>query len=165
MHVRDVLSNVSVPSSGRCIKQLQTGEVILASKDELMIEFELCIGVIFKPLRHHLPSLTSESAAPDDLATVWKSVLVVLDMLLNSKSASSPEGKQAIPRDLQSNLDNLVSEHLRNAIMVLISAGALLPDSETKYDVTSMTVEAVSQMGINETSLREWKKIAMSLNQ
>jgi hypothetical protein len=73
------------------------GEGGVHSSDELMIEFELCIGLIFKPLRHHLPNLLAASSSSSSagvvtggggggdkngILSVWKSILSALEELL-----------------------------------------------------------------------------------
>lgn len=160
-----VLSEICVPLAGRCTSKLMAGQRRFVSRDELMIEFELCIGLIFKPLRAHLKSLLVEGTG-ESVPMVWKAILVVVEALLNQEApGASPEGKLAMPADLRATMDNLTSEHLRNAIMVLIAAGILLPDDHTPVDITTLTLESAGRIGINEDSLKEWKQIAISLNQ
>jgi len=162
------LSEVCVPLAGRCILKLRTGHTRLQSTDELMIEFELCIGLIFKPLRHHLQSVL-EIGPQDGLPSVWKSVLTVIEGLLRGDEEGpdkSPDREQhaEIPDGLKSTMVNLANEHLRNAIIVLITAGVILSDDESSKsqpgDITSITVDAVTRMGISKSALEEWKEAA-----
>ena len=139
------------------------GKCRVASADELLIEFELCIGLIFKPLRHHIKNALSTDAS---LSSIWRAVLLVLEDLLTDQS--KPEGElpeegrhRAIPKSLKTTMDNLANEHFQNAIMVLISAGVLLADSKSPGDITSMTWEAAKKMGVSEGSLQEWRKAAV----
>lgn len=181
-HLSSVLSDVCVPLAGRRILKLQMGEGRFHSSDELMIEFELCIGLIFKPLRHHLQSfLVGENGV--GVLSIWKSVLSVLEEMLcedksvnrNLDSSSSSEHEQRmkvkIPKDLKDTMNNLANEHLRNAIKVLIASGVLLSDesvrpstasSSSLAELTTMTIGAVGRMGIQERSLREWKQQTVS---
>ena len=159
-HLCSVLSEVCVPVAGRCIARLQMGNSRVASADELLIEFELCIGLIFKPLRHHLKNALSTDAS---LSSIWMSVLLVLEELLTDKSeGEQPEegSKRAIPKSLKTTMDDLANEHFQNAIKVLISAGVLLADSTSPGDISSMTWEAAKKMGVSEGSLQEWRKAA-----
>jgi hypothetical protein len=155
-HLSSVLSDVCVPLAGRRILKLQVGEGRFQSSDELMIEFELCIGLIFKPLRHHLQNLLKNPSG-DGILSVWKSVLSALEELLcdddhKKKSLSgssssltaalSEDGRRkpgaaaaagastagAIPKSLRETMNNLANEHLRNAIEVLIASGILQSD-------------------------------------
>jgi len=188
-HLSSVLSDVCIPLAGRCIVKLRTGQARLHSSDELMIEFELCIGLIFKPLRHYLQAaqggaggsgvegstplkVTAGGVADDDgLCSIWKSVLNVLESLLQDEPAAESEQapahpemmQQPLPGGLKSTMDNLANEHLRNAIVVLISAGVIQPGGEDVGrggDITKLTIESVSRMGISEKALEEWKQQA-----
>jgi hypothetical protein len=131
----------------------------MESTDELMIEFELCIGLIFKPLRHHLKNVL---ATDGSLSSIWQSVLSVLEDLLNEPERNSPisEPKEMIPENLKATMNDLANEHFQNAIMVLISAGVLLADSKSPGDISAITWESVGRMGINEGSVVEWKQAA-----
>lgn len=158
-----VLSEVCVPLAGRRIARLQLGEGQFQSSDELMIEFELCIGLIFKPLRHHLQ--TFQRASLGGLSSVWKSVLRVLEEMLRSDGRttdSSPEKPKGIPDGLKATMHNLANEHLRNAIVVLMSAGVIESDAKPLGDITSATIESVSRMGISEGILEELKQASSS---
>ena len=155
------LSEVCVPLAGRCIVRLQMGDTVAKNADELMIEFELSIGLIFKPLRHHLKTVLD---AGGSLSSIWKSVLKVLEELLNDnepKGADSPgERHQVIPQKLKKTMNGLVNEHLQNAIMFLIQAGVLLSDPKAPDDITAITWESVGRMGVSEGSLKKWKHAA-----
>lgn len=156
-----VLSEVCIPLAGRCILKLQMGEGRFHSADELMIEFELCIGLTFKPLRHHLQNVIA-SGPMDNVASIWKSVLSVLEELLSEdRGDSSPEKQTVVPEGLRATMHNLANEHLRNALMVLMSAGVIMSD-KSSGDITSITIESVGRMGISEASLQEWRDAAES---
>jgi hypothetical protein len=155
-----VLSEVCVPLAGRCITRMQIGGGMVSSSDELLIEFELCIGLIFKPLRHHLKNVISTDAS---LTSIWKSVLSVLEDLLSNKKESEhseEESRRAISKTLKTTMDNLANEHFQNAIKGMISAGVLLADSKSPGDISSMTWEAAGRMGISEGALQEWRQEA-----
>lgn len=129
-----------------------------------MIEFELCIGLIFKPLRHHLSNVIANGGS---LSSIWQSVLSVLEELLRDEERGSPtsESKVRIPENLKATMNDLANEHFQNAIMVLISAGVLLPDSKVPGDISALTWESVVRMGINEGSIVEWKQQAAGQSQ
>jgi hypothetical protein len=154
-HIRGVLSEICVPLAGRCILRLQMQDATSSSSnDALMIEFELCIGLLFKPLRHHVTELLQPHA--ENLSAVWKSILSVLEEMLGDRSGD--EGARTVPARLQQTMQELTNEHLQNAIMVLISAGALLDD--TSGDLSSLTWESVKRMGVSTGSVNEWKQQA-----
>lgn len=159
-----VLSEVCVPLAGRCITRLKMGTGMVSSADELLIEFELCIGLIFKPLRHHLKHALGTSGQ-GSLYTVWKAVLNVLEELLTDRQLESEQDedhhmRRGIPDNLRATMNNLANEHFQNVILVLISAGVLLADPKCPGDITSMTWEAARRMGISENSMQEWKQAA-----
>jgi hypothetical protein len=136
------------------------GNGMVSSSDELLIEFELCIGLIFKPLRHHLKNVLSTGAS---LSSIWKSVLLVLEELLSQTvETDEPGGEKGhpIPEGLKKTMDNLANEHFQNAVKVLLSAGVLLADAKTPGDISAVTWEAAGRMGISEKSLEQWKQEA-----
>jgi hypothetical protein len=158
-HLCRVLSELCVPLAGRCIVRLQMGGRTIESTDNLMIEFELCIGLIFKPLRHHLHNVLETGGS---LSSIWQSVLAVLEELLRDEEQNSPvsESGEKVPEKLKATMNDLANEHFQNAIMVLISAGVLLADSKAPGDISAITWESVGRMGISEGSVVEWKQAA-----
>jgi len=162
------LSDVCVPLAGRRIRKLLVGEGLFDSSDELMIEYELCIGLIFKPLRHHLTCLLATETG-NHVLSIWKAVLTALELLLadDGKSGESVAAGQnrsslPIPQGLKVTMKNLANEHLRNAIMVLMSSGVVLAEPAPSNDeITIATIQSVARMGISESLLREWKQSAL----
>ena len=155
-----VLSEVCVPLAGRRILSLQLRDPSIETTDQLMMEFELCIGLIFKPLRHHSQSLKESGSS---LPSIWQSVLVVLEDLLGDKRSVSPlpeECRDHIPESLKKTMDSLANEHLQNAIKVLLSTGVLFADSKAPGDLTAITWESVSRMGVSDGAVQEWKQQA-----
>jgi hypothetical protein len=148
-----VLSEICIPLAGRRIVQLQrysnNNDKSITSIDQLMMEFELCIGLIFKPLRQHLHSIISTTTititAPNGyLSMVWMAVLKVLENLFSPSNAAtfnadptddecdaSPHNQSSVLSDeLIATMNSLAKEHLQSAIQVLISLGVLsLPTS------------------------------------
>jgi hypothetical protein len=82
------------------------------------------------------------------------------ELLREDTGGHSPDSKPVIPEKLKVTMQDLTSEHLQNAISVLISAGVLLADSTSPGDITATTWEAVKRMGIGEGLVQEWKKKA-----
>ena len=155
-----VLCEVCVPLAGRRILSLQLRDPSIETTDQLMMEFELCIGLIFKPLRHHSKSLQESG---NSLPSIWQSVLVVLEDLLGEKGSTSPlpeERQEHIPESLKNTMDSLANEHLQNAIKVLLSTGVLFADSKAPGDLTAITWESVSRMGVSDGAVQEWKRQA-----
>lgn len=154
-HLCGALSDVCVPLAGRCIYRLQLGnEDNVERTDMIMIEFELSIGLIFKPLRHHLAKMVE---AESNLFAIWKNILrVIEDLLCGDRNDDQTEMRDALPPKLKMTMNDLANEHLQNAIMVLISNKVLGLEAKSKGDMTSMTWDAVKRMGFSE----EWIKTA-----
>jgi len=154
-----VLGEVCVPLAGRRIVKLQMGDQSIENTDQLMMEFELCIGLIFKPLRQYLRNLDQGGGG---LVLLWQSVLSVLEDLLGQKKREpSPEQpREVIPENLKATMNTLASEHFQSAIKVLISTGLLLADPKTPGDITAITWESVGRMNISVTDVQQWKKQA-----
>jgi hypothetical protein len=160
-HLCDALGNLCIPLAGRRIIQLREGGVPAENFDELMIELELCIGLIFKPLRHHLQHVVNEGRVV--LLSLWTPILDVLKDILKE-----PESDDAPPREngdrntdkLLQSTNELTLEHLRNVIMVLISFGVLKAEPQDPDDITALTWDAVANMDFCKNFLDEWKQAA-----
>lgn len=129
-----------------------------------MMEFELCIGLIFKPLRYHLKNLVECNGS---LPSIWLSVLSVVEDLLSDKHPKSPSRdapQEVITDDLKATMNSLANEHLQNAIKGLLSIGVLSADSVTPGDITAKTWESVSRMGVSEGDVEQWKHLAIGID-
>jgi hypothetical protein len=124
----------------------------VATADELMIEFELCLGLIFKPLRHHL-QLILDAGNVGDVLTVWKSILAVLEEL-KEQEVSSPE-QRALPKQLKATMDNLTNEHLHNAVKLFLVAGVFSSDSISPDDKSSL-----HRLNISDDMINAWQEEA-----
>lgn len=149
-HICRALSDICVPLAGRCIVSMQMGRGAVPSTDELMIEFELCIGLIFKPLRHHLKdALTSHLES--HVFPLWKAVLAVLEELL-----AASEEKVGVPQTLLTTMHDLATEHLQNAIIMLVASGVLLTDPKSASDISTATRTSVLRMGVSREVFEKW---------
>jgi pyruvate/2-oxoglutarate dehydrogenase complex dihydrolipoamide acyltransferase (E2) component len=124
----------------------------VATADELMIEFELCLGLIFKPLRHHL-QLILDAGNVGDVLTVWKSILAVLEEL-KEQEVSSPE-QRALPKQLKATMDNLTNEHLHNAVKLFLVAGVFSSESISPDDKSSL-----HRLNISDDMINAWQEEA-----
>ena len=162
-YICGVLVEVCIPLTGRRIVELRTGNVNVDSVDELMIEFELCIKLIFKPLRHHITRVVD---ANGDVLGLWKSILKVLEDILKDETATataaSPGGSTLVSNNLLKTMNELANEHLQNAIMFLISAELITGEPESPGDFTSLTWDSVGRMGFCKGFVDEWKKAALN---
>jgi hypothetical protein len=153
------LRDICLPLGGRRIVRLQMRDPSIASADELMTEFELCVGLIFKPFRHHLRTIMESE---DNLVIIWKFILQVMEDLVRG-----PENKEdfdarsdGIQESLKAAMIKVAHEHFQNSIIVLSSAGVLTDNSAALGDLTFLTWDAASRMGINDKSLKDWKNQA-----
>jgi hypothetical protein len=147
------LSKFCIPLAGRGILGLRDGGIQVDNSDEQIIELELCIGLIFKPLRHHLKNVVSEGDAV--LLSLWAPTLDALREILKA-----PEGETVDEMALQST-NELTVEHLRNIITVLIGYGVLKAEPERENDFTALTWEAISDIDSCKIFLSEWKEAAL----
>lgn len=156
-HLCAILGEICIPLACERIMDLREGKVPHNGIDEEMIELELCIGLIFKPLRHHLKNLVNEEQIV--LLSLWNPILNALQEVLKE-----PGAEKDLSRINQS-ANELTLEHLRNVILVLIEFGVLKAEPEEPDDVTAITWEAVSKMDFGKKFLEEWKQQAASQSQ
>ena len=157
--VCSVLSEICVPLAGRSIIRLQTGHGANPSTDEMMIEFELCIGLVFKPLRHNLQNVIASNSGNSQLFPIWKAVLSVIEEFRGTGTGSSDD-TEALPDSLRRTMQDLATEHLQNAIKVLMSVGVIVSDPKTPNDLSSLTWESVGRMGFGKETIESWKTSA-----
>jgi len=147
-----LLNTVCLPMAGNRISELiQKQAELNFGHEEVMIEFELCISAIFKPFLHYLKRLAT---SPKDLITVWMTMLSLMTQLL---SAEVDRGGM-IPTNLLTASKQLATEHLRNAVMILMSKGILLPEAKNGDDVSSLTWSAIEKISYVKPFITEWKE-------
>lgn len=161
VHLSGALGQLCIPLAGRRITKLRTNGDAPETDDEIMIELELCIGLIFKPLRHHVQNIVHEGT--DALMALWKPTLEVLKMVLNEQKTVSDGLSENGPDDTNKLIDScheLALEHLRNVIMVLIDYGVLHPEPLQQGDISDLTWTAVAEIECCKIYLEEWKQAA-----
>lgn len=154
--VSSVLSEVCVPLAGRIIIRLHTGQGSTPNTDELMIEFELCIGLVFKPLRHNLKNVVTSNSGNSNLYSIWRAVLSVIEDFLGSDNGNN-EDEATLPDSLRRTMQDLATEHLQSAIKLLMSAGAIVSEPKAPNDLSSLTWDSVARMGIEKDTVDAWK--------
>jgi hypothetical protein len=117
--------------------------------EEIMIEFEQCTSLIFKPLLHHLKSIVTSQA---DFLSVWTALLETMERLLSEAVHGNDD-----PDKLIQTLKELASEHLRNSIMVLHSNGVLTGHPLVDDEVSTITWDAVGKMAFCSSMIEDWK--------
>mmetsp|Transcript_26583 Transcript_26583/g.64813 ORF Transcript_26583/g.64813 Transcript_26583/m.64813 type:complete len:1679 (-) Transcript_26583:89-5125(-) len=154
-HLCDSLGKLCIPLAGRGIVELREGSIKIESADELMIELELCIGLIFKPLRHHLKDVVSEGE--EVILLVWKPILDVLKDILNDPSSNGSK-EAGLPAEALRSTNELTVEHLRNVVHVLTDFDILKAEPQTSDDITQLTWDAIESMPPCKEFVKEWKQ-------
>ncbi len=180
-----LLKGICVPMAGDRISELIQNQTKLQfDHEEIMIELELCISAIFKPFLHYLKRLTT---SPDEFVQVWMSILTVLSKLLSQEVGTGQGGgaggshhrhhrMQVLPKQLLRTTKQHLTEHLRNAIMILMSKGIIVvedvnnssSDANTQVscipavidgkDISSLTWDAIENISYVKPFIEEWKQ-------
>ena len=165
-HLCGAMRNICVPLAGaRLASLLADDRVIAEHMEEVMIEVELCISLVYKALLHHLKRILNAEA---DLLGVWTSLLTVMEMLLGGADTDSQsledgelvDSRGMTPGQLRRSTKELASEHLRNAVMVLIASGVLKDVPESTEDISAVTWDSVNKMDFCKAQAEEWKQSA-----
>ena len=166
-YICKALQNVCIPAAGIRLADLlkQDDRVIVEHMEDIMIEIELFISLMYKPLLHHLKRILNVEA---DLLGVWRSLLLVMEMLLGNEIITEPteddgelvDRNGMSPDQLRRSTKELGSEHLRNAVMVLAASGVLRAAQESDGDISAVTWESISKMEFCKDQEEEWKKAA-----
>lgn len=82
--------------------------------------------------------------------------MAVIEDLLGAGN-NPEEDEAALPESLRRTMQDLATEHLQNAIKVLMSAGAILSEPKTPNDLSSLTWDSVVRMGIEKETIDLWK--------
>eukprot|EP00577_Skeletonema_sp_RCC1716_P009469 CAMPEP_0113433698 /NCGR_PEP_ID=MMETSP0013_2-20120614/35079_1 /TAXON_ID=2843 ORGANISM="Skeletonema costatum, Strain 1716" /NCGR_SAMPLE_ID=MMETSP0013_2 /ASSEMBLY_ACC=CAM_ASM_000158 /LENGTH=676 /DNA_ID=CAMNT_0000323419 /DNA_START=70 /DNA_END=2097 /DNA_ORIENTATION=+ /assembly_acc=CAM_ASM_000158 len=128
----EIMNSICIPIAGERITDLlripRNADVDL---EEIMIELELCISLLFKPFLHHLKNLVS---LEQEFLGIWISMLGIMTHLLGDDEAPMEEDDYddgIMTREKLFRLtQELGSEHLRNAVMVLIAMNVLVNDDD-----------------------------------
>jgi len=167
-----ILNGTCIPVAGHRISELllfDSNSYIMCSFDEIMIELELCLTLVFKPFLQHIHRLTDN---PKDLAAIWFSILSVLSHLfgkevkeIESKISATGNDNSLSYASLIFTTKNLAKERLRNAVMVLISNGVLyantpevLTDTDDLKDITSLTWNTIENISFCKGCTRDWRE-------
>lgn len=160
VHLCQALGQLCIPLAGRRISELRANAATTDGEDEVMIELELSIGLIFKPLRHHIQNIINEGS--EVLMSLWVPILDVLKVIFNEtvpEVATSENGHNESVGIIKSS-NELALEHLQNVITVLIDYNVLKAEPSKSDDITAQTWKAVSEMDYCKKFLDEWKQAA-----
>ncbi len=153
-----------IPLAGKRITDLlRIPRGVESDLEEIMIEVELCISLLFKPFLHHIKALVS---VKQEFFGIWISLLGIMKQLLGDEIVLNKiDSTVAVVSraNLFSTTKELASEHLRNAVMVLAAMGVLTADDDSKSDtqqISSVTWAAIGSIGYCTPVLDEWKRSA-----
>jgi Sec7 domain len=152
----EALETICIPLAGQRIIEMREADVPPEYVDGLMIESELCIGLLFKPFRHHIKTIVNE--VPGILEILWMPMLQILKDILK-EPAMAAMGDSPASRFVKA-MNELTMEHFRNVIMVLASYDVLEAEPESADDMSGKTWAAISEMGYCSQSVEEWKQAA-----
>jgi len=89
IHLCTLINDMCIPLAEKRITILLKSQLIndFNNTEEIMIELEVCISLIFKPFLHHLKVFLKET--DDKLITMWKSLLKAMALLLGGTLKAS----------------------------------------------------------------------------
>ena len=154
----EVLGKVCIPLAGERIIELRKGLKHADQLDSIMVEAELCVSLIFKPLRHHMKIIINDD--PSVLLALWIPTLNVIKEILDENSTEDNESsKSPLSQKMIESTNELTIEHLQNVILVLISFGVLKAATEESADdsISAQTWSLIGEMGYCKKFVDEWK--------
>jgi len=158
----EILGRVCIPLSGELIQGIRREDTIHPDQlDVVMIEVDLCVSLIFKPLRHHMKNIINYNSST--FLSLWVPTLKVIKNILdedsteNNRSSKSPSSHK-----MTCDIRELTVEHLRNVIMVLSSFGILkgLPGEYADDSISDQTWSLIEHIGYCKKYVKEWKNAA-----
>ncbi len=154
-----LLNSVCLPMAGARITELiQYQAKLKFDHEEILIEMELCISCIFKPFLHYLKRLSNN---PEDLAIVWMSMLNFMTELLNQEAPPNKKrytNPNMSPSAQLNAMKQLATEHLRNAIMILMSKGIVDDECKDENELSFKTWNAIENIAYIKKFIPEWKE-------
>ena len=148
----EVLGDLCIPLAAERIKEIREGFTHDDQLEDTMVEVELCVSLVFKPLRHHMKIFIGKE--PSVFLALWVPILNVVKEILEDNSGS---------KQLTHDTRELTVEHLRNVIMVLGSFGAL--EGAADGSISTHTWTLIEQMEYCKKFVEEWKTAAANPTQ
>ena len=158
--LRHVLPRVCIQFASKRIAVLLDNEAGLYNgSEDIMIEFEQSVSLIFKPFLNHAKSIV-HSGDTQDLATVWFALLRAMESLLQigEDERSPSHGDAMSPGMLRWTLKELACEHLRNVVMILHAHGVLKGNPASTDGFSVSTWECIDRMTFCTDLAAEWKQ-------
>eukprot|EP00934_Nitzschia_sp_Nitz4_P000778 Nitzschia sp. Nitz4//scaffold170_size48074//15496//20557//NITZ4_007104-RA/size48074-snap-gene-0.36-mRNA-1//1//CDS//3329538637//778//frame0 len=154
--VSAALANLCIPLARDRILELRATTDFDEDYKDLQTEMELCVSLLFKPLRHHIKNVLNEGV--DALQMLWTPILGILQEIFADAQIETSENGDESNDTLQSN--ELALEHLRNVVMVLISYDILQAEPNAEDDISASTWKAISNIPYCSAHVEEWKQAA-----
>jgi hypothetical protein len=158
--LRIALPHVCIQFASKRIAALLDNESGLNhGSEDIMIEFEQSVSLIFKPFLNHAKSIV-HSGDTQDLGIVWSALLHAMEKLLQlgDDERSPANGDAMSPGMLRWTLKELACEHLRNVLMILHAHGVLKGDPSPSDGFSLLTWECVDRMTFCAEFAPEWKQ-------
>lgn len=156
----NIINGICIPLAEKRITDLLRTRGDDNDFENTMVELELCISLLFKPLLHHLKVLLSIET---EFIGIWLSLLGIMTQLLGDEPCTARDRKSGAVMSRESLLQRtkeLGSEHLRNAIMVMFALGVLTEEG-THNEISSLTWAAIGSIGYCRPLVDEWKQSAI----
>jgi len=149
-----IFTDICVPLAGDRMKDLLAATAKPdMNAEEILIELEMCISLLFKPFLHHLKRLLTMG---ETFVGIWVNMLGVMTLLLGEDIAPQDEGDELTPERLLWTTKELGSEHLRNAILVLAACGVVkTPDAG---EISVLTWNSIDDMAFCQKYVAEWQQ-------
>lgn len=153
-----IFKDICVPLVGERIKALLEASAKFNSTngEDILIELELCISLLFKPFLHHLQRILS---IQHEFEGIWVSLLGVMTLLLGESLREQGDydvGPLTLEKVLWTTKE-LGSEHLRNSILVLSACGVL--NNPETGGISALTWTTIDDMNFCDARgyISEWK--------
>mmetsp|Transcript_15948 Transcript_15948/g.23458 ORF Transcript_15948/g.23458 Transcript_15948/m.23458 type:complete len:1647 (+) Transcript_15948:145-5085(+) len=160
--ISDLLSEVCIEAaSGRISDLLEDESDMVQRTEDIMIEFEQSVSLIFKPFVYHVKNIIV-SGNSTDLEKVWSKLLSAMEELLQEKPDEKTSSDPSAPGALRKTLKDLASEHLRNAIMVLHAHGVLHGNPDDSDSLSVETWIVIDRMTFCTERAKEWQETTSS---
>jgi len=172
-----ILNDICIPMAGKRIMYLlnEMASSLEFHQEETLIELELCISIIFKPFVHHMKGWISN---PNEFSTMWMSILDVISHLLTTsstikedqnKETNSKVATMETSYSLLLTTQEFAAEHIRNAVMLLLSNGIIklmeedeLVACDLEVDINVMTWKTMAKIPFCDKFFTEWREATIS---
>mmetsp|Transcript_8685 Transcript_8685/g.20733 ORF Transcript_8685/g.20733 Transcript_8685/m.20733 type:complete len:917 (+) Transcript_8685:892-3642(+) len=150
----ELLGDAFIPLAGERVNELRHGLSRASQLDHMMVEVELCISLIFKPLRHHMKAVINND--PSAFLAVWIPALNCIKKMLEAHNVED-DSQAKLNQKMIDDTRELTTEHLSNIIMVLSSFGVL---DGADGSFSAQTWSLIDDIGYDKKYVEELKSAA-----